>query len=474
MVTDVSGLPGELRDVLGRAADGSLAGLQGQVSGVGGCAAPVRLVGRTREVDRVSGEVREVYSSAGEPDGVAVVRCGNRRAVVCPSCSVLYKGDARQIILTGLVGGSKGVPASVCEHPALFVTFTAPSFGPVHSRRDVAGRGRRCHPRGREGRCPHGLSRSCMVRHDADDPRLGEPICPGCYDYPAHVVFNAVASRLFKRTVDLTYRRLAGLCEVSERALRRAVRITYVRVAEMQVRGVVHFHVLVRMDGAGPPGTFEPPPAWVSLDLLEAAVGQAAGAVRLPCPDPHRRGDGSAVARWGRQVDIRRVHAGDGALSVDQVANYIAKYATKSVTGSGVLDRPIRDRTELAGLGLRPHAQRLIRACWQLAVFSEFAALGLSRWAHSFGYGGHWLTKSRSYSTTFTTLRTTRRRYAKARRFPGGMALDAWGRPEDDEAVIVLRDWRFTGVGWRLEGDRWLALEAAARARGYDTDAAAG
>ncbi|MGH8887050.1 MAG: replication initiator [Egibacteraceae bacterium] len=31
------------------------------------------------------------------------------------------------------------------------------------------------------------------------------------------------------------------------------------------------------------------------------------------------------------------------------------------------------------------------------------------RWAHQLGYGGHFLTKPRHYSTTFTKLRNARR-----------------------------------------------------------------
>ena len=39
---------------------------------------------------------------------------------------------------SGLTGG-KGVPATVAAHPCLFVTLTAPSFGPVHARREKNG-----------------------------------------------------------------------------------------------------------------------------------------------------------------------------------------------------------------------------------------------------------------------------------------------------------------------------------------------
>ena len=44
------------------------------------------------------------------------------------------------------------------------------------------------------------------------------------------------------------------------------------------------------------------------------------------------------------------------------------------------------------------------------------------------------------------------------------MPPDAWGRPEDDQAVIVA-SWVYVGAGYTTEGERWLALSAAARAR---------
>jgi hypothetical protein len=43
--------------------------------------------------------------------------------------------------------------------------------------------------------------------------------------------------------------------------------------------------------------------------------------------------------------------------------------------------------------------------------------------------------------------------------------LDAWDRPEDDQAVIVVASWIYVGSGYATEGERWLALSAAARAR---------
>jgi hypothetical protein len=55
--------------------------------------------------------------------------------------------------------------------------------------------------------------------------------------------------------------------------------------------------------------------------------------------------------------------------------------------------------------------------------------------------------------------------FAKRRRARDGIPLDAWGRPEDDQAVEVVASWIYVGSGYETEGERWLALSAAARAR---------
>ncbi len=38
---------------------------------------------------------------------------------------------------------------------------------------------------------------------------------------------------------------------------------------------------------------------------------------------------------------------------------------------------------------------------------------GLRRWAHLLGFGGHFLTKARRYSTTFAALRAARANYRR-------------------------------------------------------------
>ena len=191
-----------------------------------------------------------------------------------------------------------------------------------------------------------------------------------------------------------------------------------------------------------------------------------------PSPCPARLVDGGPgrYARWGEQLDVHNItRDGDqaGELSAEQVAGYIAKYATKATEsfGSG-LDRRLTDAEDLDRLDKLPaHVAELVRACWELGGRPELEGLRLRAWAHMLGFGGHWSTKSRRYSTTFTVLRRARVAFAKRRRARGGLPLDAWGRPEDDQAVIVVASWVYVGAGYETEGERWLALSAAARAR---------
>ena len=144
------------------------------------CSHPIRLRGI-----RLMNETGELV----ETD--LLVPCKDRRAAVCPSCSRLYQADAWQLVAAGIRGG-KGVSPDVVEHPQLFVTLTAPSFGPVHRgpRRD--GVALPCRPRRKRRALLRTEWRSRVVtRHEADDPVLGEPLCAECFDYLGAVLWNA-------------------------------------------------------------------------------------------------------------------------------------------------------------------------------------------------------------------------------------------------------------------------------------------
>jgi hypothetical protein len=460
-------LPGVLQEVIDRAGPGYERWAE-QVAATGYCIHPVRLRGTVEHADRETGEVRMVYSTDREPDATLLKACGNRRASVCPSCSATYQADSFQLLAAGLRGG-KGVPDTVAGHPRLFVTFTAPSFGKVHSRKAQGPLVFPCHPYRQGQRCPHGKRAGCWHRHDADDPRLGEPLCARCYQAGAQVLWNALAGKLWSRTTIYLYRTVAQLVGLSEGELRRLVRISFAKVAEYQRRGAVHFHAIFRLDAAtecGCPAGVAPPPAGFSAELLEAAIRRTAATVGVPCPVLDEDQDVTLIARWGEQLDVRHIDADDGGeLSAEQVAGYVAKYATKGIEALGVtLDHRISEG-ELLELEVPAHVAELVRACWELGARPGLAPLRLRKWAHMLGFGGHFSTKSRRYSTTLGALRRARVAFAIRRRRGNTVPLDAWGLPEDDQVVVVVASWSYLGRGYQSTGEAWLAGSAAARAR---------
>ena len=198
-----------LAELAERAGSVDLAQLDARLRASGGCARPIRLRG-TVEVCDGHGQ-RRVWSTDSEPDGVLRKACGNRREAVCAPCAERYRQDAYHLIAAGLRGG-KGVPDSIHQHPAVFLTLTAPSFGVVHSRPiGPDGQPRRCRVRRDDPVCPHGVSLSCRAVHAEGDPCLGEPLCRECFDYTAAVRWNHTLGELWRYTTIYVPRALARL-----------------------------------------------------------------------------------------------------------------------------------------------------------------------------------------------------------------------------------------------------------------------
>jgi hypothetical protein len=448
---------------------------------VGNCAHPVRLQGHTRRVDGSTGEVLSEYSSRSEPLGVTFVRCGNRRAAECPSCSRLYAGDMFQLIRAGVTGG-KTVPETVCDNPLVFATVTAPSFGRVHGHRNNhhsnhRGGGQRCHQAPLKGsaRCPHGRPTTCHQTHLEDDPVLGEPLCADCYDYASQVVWQWWAPDLWRRFTIALRRRVARAVGVPAARLSEHATVQYAKVAEYQRRGVVHFHALVRLDGPKTPEGFAPAPTAIDEHTLADLVHQAAASVRLTVPgvdgqDPSRR------LAFGRQLDARPVRTSrrtddpDRTLNPEQVAGYLAKYATKSASDTPEqLPHHQRIRATVRTLAARAHdADR----AWGEAGPYEL----LGKWVPELGFRGHFASKSRRYSITLGALNRARRRRqaAIAEHRASGRPLDLAALEADlladdeDETTLVIGHWSYAGTGWANEAETVLATAAAARAREYD------
>ncbi|MEU0521479.1 replication initiator [Streptosporangium sp. NPDC006007] len=407
-----------------------------QVDRLRGCSDPVRLVGEVSTLDPGTGEVLHHYSTGGEPHGQLLVRCGNRRASRCPACAETYRADTFHLIRAGLLGGDKGVPATVSAHPRVLATLTAPSFGPVHRGPGKNGQADVCHPR-RNGP-------ACFERHGSDDQRVGQALDPDAYDYVGHVLWNAHAGKLWHRFGIYLRRHLGSSAGLTRAEFSRRIRLSFAKVAEYQARGVVHFHAVVRLDGRTEDGITEPP-AWATVELLAEAIDSAAKAVRLDVPDPY--GGAMRDLCWGA-VDVRPIAStgpNGASLSEAAVAGYIAKYATKSAETSGTLDRRVK-RSDLAQLeqrGVTAHAARLIRTAWELGnpeTHPDLAPLRLRQWAHTLGFRGHFSSKSRAYSTTLTALRRVRLEYRQAR--------DLERLPYDPAATLTLANWRYAGQGY--------------------------
>jgi hypothetical protein len=430
--------PATVHGLVARASDPQRDRWLQQVRRTGACRHPIRL----RGVVRRGGEL--VYSTAGEPDGALMVRCGNRRAECCPSCAREYGGDMWQLIYAGLAGGRKGVPESVAEHPQVFATLTAPGFGAVHTRRDD---GRRCR---------------CGQHHPADDPMLGGAIDPGTYDYEGAVLWNWHAPALWNRFTTELVRVLAGTAELSEARCRRLVRVAYAKVAEFQARGLVHFHAIIRLDH--PDDRAKGPGLRITADELAAAIHTAAKRTSV---QGHGGGGDVLELRLGEQIHTKVLSdARDGepldpeavaeALRPQAVAAYVAKYSCKG--SHETITRPGAGPEQLREGGVPEQLVQMATAVLRLAERPGMEGMG--RWVHMLGFRGHFVTKSRGYSTTLGELRQARADYRSEQDQTADDGID------DEDSTVVLSAWEYIGSGYLNPGDVLLAagVEASLRA----------
>lgn len=148
----------------------------------------------------------------------------------------------------------------------------------------------------------------CGARHKNGDEVLGTPIDPATYDYAAAADWNAKCSRLLAVTMQRLSRLAYGNARTSTGRPRQ---LQWVRVAEFQRRGLVHFHVIVR--------------GHIKEEHLHTVV-RGTG---TPGETGHIKPTTSHGIGWGHQCDVRRVVRG----SKHGVGYYLLKvvgYATKN------------------------------------------------------------------------------------------------------------------------------------------------
>ncbi|MDX3005939.1 hypothetical protein PWY87_29950 [Kribbella solani] len=501
----------------------------------GGCVAPIQLRGESHVVSERTGRIISTRHTDDMPGRVIYKACGNRRAAVCPSCAEIYRGDTYQLVLSGLRGG-KATPASVAQHPCAFVTFTAPSFGPVHSARKHRGkdgqlRNQVCRPRRNPDLCPHGVDLRCHQTHGEEEKILGTPLCLDCYDHDHQVVWNALSGELWRRTMD----RAKDILRAWGRDHGIAVKLSYGKVAEMQARGVAHFHALVRLDGITyitgnethrhrisdktgrqlaclPKRNPETCPHGVVIQCRTKHHPDAPELGQPLCPEcaqqlrdgvhllakPHLSADHALVhhavrtavertrfrslphpdnpdgwlIEWGTQLDVRPVRQTvDDEITDTAVAGYLAKYATKGAEATGHSSARLTASTVKRYANQYSHAGRLVDACWRLgrpgSDLDETEAAKnsgrlsyrrLQKWAHMLGFGGHFSTKSRQYSTTLKALREARANWRRDHH-------RTQNHTDDTETTLIVGNFTYAGTGWKTLGDALLANTAAAKAR---------
>jgi hypothetical protein len=432
------------------------------IKGVAACRHPIRLTGDIH-VKNPAGQHMASMSTDDMPDGAIYTPCGNRRASVCPSCAETYRRDTYQIIRAGLEGGRYGLPP-FGQHIAVFLTATAPSFGPVHHRvvkthaADCRSKDR-CTCRASVCRafgktCAHGHPMRCTARHKTTDPALGTPLCLDCYDHRAQVVWNIEAPELWRRTIQEFDRELQRLGKRLGVDLRRQ----YHKVYEFQVRGVIHYHAVIRLDGYNPdcPGAIVPPDRIVTRNMFASVLETAfAKTSYATAPHPANGGRGWRIGWGDKGLDIEHINAPGGDVNLAKLSGYLAKYVTKSTEATGALFRRIDDLTIEHYATDDTHIGRLVRACWDLGLADGWHRL--RRWAHQFGYGGHISTKSRGFSVTYAFKRMERTIWRRTEGHP-----HTW---DDEQAELVVYRLGYEATGWITTGDALLANSAADAAR---------
>lgn len=424
-----------LEQIAQRAGDGQgYQELQKVARGAKWCTRPIRLSDELPIPGHPKTPSSGSKPSPSDYEGIYMKACGTRRRTLCKSCSEIYQGDARQLIRAGLRGG-KGVPEEVSTHPAIFATLTAPSFGQVHRLLKRDDQSLPCHLSG-SGICPHGRSLRCVSVHQDSDEIVGSPICPECYHYKAAVIWNSSSTKLWQRTTIYLRRSLAKLEGITIKELSGRVRISYAKVIEYQRRGLIHLHIVIRCDD--PHDRSLPPPASITAERVALALQIAISRVKIKLD---RDGEAQEIT-WGRQIDVRSIDA----ASKGAVANYIAKYATKSASDSGGLDRRFRDQYSIEAATVPKHLRQMAMTAWELGQDPGYIDLNLAAWAHDLGHRGHFLTKSRQFSATFSYLRQIRQSWSEAQE----------QGEEADPRFVTEEKLHFAGQGWMFACDAYL------------------
>jgi hypothetical protein len=350
------------------------------------CEHPIRLMGTGH--NKATGETRQTEK---------LVSCKTRRRSKCLACSQVYERDAYSVAASGWREGSAYA----------WITLTAPGaevFGCQHHVWAGKKGKTRCTPKRKCPGCGKEVP-SCKAFHRSGDPLIGVPVCD-CFDYEKAAAYNAAVPKLWTATLgalNSAFPPTGGVefdpdAEVFNIKPGRTSRLAYIKVAEWQQRGLVHLHVLIR-------------------DIADAdKVREVVAGVEV-------EGHAWASSAYGVKVEI--IKPGN-ASRAREAFSYLVKYSVKSVADHQAERSPV----------LAAHLARIRAAAPASCDCSEERRRSpdhastcrvLRAHAEGLGYGGHLLTKSQQWGTSFLALR---------------MARSAWSNSED-------RGWEYT---WAMQG----------------------
>lgn len=245
------------------------------------------------------------------------------------------------------------------------------------------------------------------------------------------------------------------------------MRVSFIKIVELQTRAIPHIHALIRLD----PHDDQDQTDWessIGASELATTIQHAARTVTLTVDDPTAESGGRTV-HFGAQIDTQPLtvsansvksappepdSGNNQSLSGRRVARYLAKYVTKSLADLGISARRLSTEA-IPDLDVSEHVRTILTTISDLA---DKGLPGIGRWLHTLGFRGHITSKSRRYSTTMTALRERRATWTREKT---STTSEQQNDPTDTSIDLVA--WEFDRAGHASLGDRTLIITAAMR-----------
>jgi hypothetical protein len=219
-------------------------------------------------------------------------------------------------------------------------------------------------------------------------------------------LWNWHAPGLWNRFVTELVRGLSAHAGLSESAVRELVRVSYLKVAEFQARGLVHFHAMIRLESPAD-RALSPASRSAPTSCAPRSARPPVAAVFRAMPVTARSSSCASESNWtpGSCAATRTAASSRQSRSRRTWPSTPARAHTTRSPG-GHQPEQLRDN------GVPEQLVQMAAAAIRLSKRSGLQGIG--KWVHMLGFRGHLVTKSRAYSTTLGELRDTRAKWRAA------------------------------------------------------------